>query len=327
MAERLPIVVPHPQESERALRQIGSILTGLGFYETVTFSFISPRNAEAFLRPGLETVAVDDDRRKAEPTLRPSVLPSLLSCRKSNQDARNEAPGGVRLFELAPAYAQSKGQSVESRKLAMIIDVPGVSPGKQPKHDQLQAAVRIARGAVESVVRAIAGPHIQVALEPAKPQAACYRPEGFASVTIGAHPVGELGVISDQTLRAYDIDIPVVACEIELDALTSLTASRARVTPLPAFPPIDRDLSIVIAEDVTWASVKQVIAKAAPERLTGAEFVGTYRGKPVPQGAKSLTLRLSFRDPTRTLVREEVDPEVETVVKALQNSVGATLRT
>jgi len=326
VGDRLPIVVPHPQESERALRQIGSVLTGLGFYETVTFSFISPKVAEPFVRPELATVAVDDDRRKAEPTLRPSVLPSLLACRKANQDARNQSVGGMRLFELAATYAQSGGRSEESRKLALLLDIPGVSPGKKPKHDQIQVAVRLMRGAVEAVVRNIGGPSVAVDVVPAQPSSRCWHTSGFAAMSIGGHEVGELGLVADSVLEHHDLDVPVVACEVELDALTSLRAARTRVQPLPAYPPIDRDLSIIVGEEVTWASVSKVIEGAAPERLAGVSFVGTYRGKPIPDGSKSVTVRLSFRDPERTLVHDEVDPEVEAVVKALSDTVRATLR-
>ncbi|MFG0313963.1 MAG: phenylalanine--tRNA ligase subunit beta, partial [Phycisphaerales bacterium] len=102
--ETLPVRAREPQTSERAMSTISRALTGLGFYETITFSFTSPKKGELFKRAGTDLVAVDDDRRKAEPTLRPSVLLGLLATRHANQSARTSTPGGIRLYEHAQCF-------------------------------------------------------------------------------------------------------------------------------------------------------------------------------------------------------------------------------
>lgn len=83
VSSRMTLKVKGPQVSESARRGVGSILTGLGFYEAVTFSFCSREDAERFMPHGLSRVEVDDERRKHEPAIRPSVVPGLL-----DQDAR-----------------------------------------------------------------------------------------------------------------------------------------------------------------------------------------------------------------------------------------------
>jgi phenylalanyl-tRNA synthetase beta chain len=129
--DRVTVQIKGLQESERAVRAMGSVLSGLGFFETVTFGFVTPRQAAAFLPTGLLPLAVDDVRRQADGTLRPSTIPSLLACRRKNQDGG--APGGVRLYETASTFAQTgAGALVERRTLALLADVPGVgkaSPG------------------------------------------------------------------------------------------------------------------------------------------------------------------------------------------------------
>src|SRR5690606_1367664 len=84
--EKVALRVAAPQTSERAKRELASTLTGMGFYEAITFTFVSQKAAEPFLQQGLTTLQVCDERRKAEPVVRPSLLPSLLACRKANQD-------------------------------------------------------------------------------------------------------------------------------------------------------------------------------------------------------------------------------------------------
>src|SRR5690606_33445586 len=88
----------HPAEweqRERAVARIGQVLTGQGFYETVTFSFVEKSQAELFCPKGVRLMKVDEERRKATPYLRPGAMPSLLSCRRANQDAKNERPEGI----------------------------------------------------------------------------------------------------------------------------------------------------------------------------------------------------------------------------------------
>ena len=78
---------------------------------------------------GAQALLIDDERRKSEPMLRPSLLPSLLLCRKANQDVGNR---GVRLFETAATWTRQAGQIAESRKLALLSDVGegGLSDGQ-----------------------------------------------------------------------------------------------------------------------------------------------------------------------------------------------------
>lgn len=323
--DRLNLIVPHPQESERAVREIGSILTGLGFYETVTFSFVGRKRAKEFLREGLKTVEVDDDRRKAEPTLRPSVLPSLLTCRKANQDGQVSVPGGIRLFEMSAVFAEdAQGQSSEHRALAMLIDVPGA--GKKRSFDDKQAGVRQMRGVVETIVRAMAGPNAKVDFEPGSAPIAAYDAQACAQVMLDGAALGWSGLISAAELGAADIEVPVVAAELDLDSLVSRFPTMNAIEALPAYPGIERDLSLVVDEQVTWSQVALLTQSAKLELCEGFAFVGAYRGKQVGPGKKSLTMRLKFRDSSRTLRHEEVDPQVQTLVAAAKDRLEATLR-
>ncbi|MBZ0171495.1 MAG: phenylalanine--tRNA ligase subunit beta, partial [Phycisphaerales bacterium] len=106
VAETMAVSIGPPQAERRARRELGRVLTGMGFDETVTFSFTSPKHAALFMPPGLEASAVDDARRADEPTLRPSGLLGLLGCRRANQAARSASPGMVRLYEVTSVFAQ-----------------------------------------------------------------------------------------------------------------------------------------------------------------------------------------------------------------------------
>jgi phenylalanyl-tRNA synthetase beta chain len=333
--EKMAIVAKPPQTSERARRELSSLLAGMGFFETVTFSFTSPKEAELFLPAGLATVAVDDDRRKEDPTLRPSAIAGLLACRRGNQHAQSAAPGDVRLFEISAVFAQAaQGTTpvtVENFNVALLADV--TIKGKSASVSELQLGVRTLRGAIESIVRAMAGtgpgsPELRI--EPSAPHASAFDPRAYAKITLAGEPLGYIGLIAPAAQTLYDLATPQVGAELNLAALTKHYPPVAAVAALPAFPGIERDLSLIVDERVTWEKVSAQIAMAKAtrpsDRLDAWHFVATYRGQQIGKGLKSMTVRLAFRDATRTLRHEEVDGPVAAIVADLQKAVGATLR-
>ncbi len=325
--DRMPIVAKHPQDSESAVRAIGTILGGLGFYETVTISFVSKQVAGPFLSPGLRLLAVDDERRGQEPYLRPSILPSLLACRRTNQNGQVEQPGGVRLWEISAVFAEEdkEGRSgIENRNLALLMDVPGT--GKKRSAEDRQKAVRMMRGSIEAVVRTLAGVETKVEIAPAKPCQSAFDPDAYADVLVDGQRLGAFGCITQKTQQAYDLEVPVIAAELNLDALVALFPPRALTHALPAFPAIERDLSFVVSEETAWAQLAGLVEKTKPELLEHLTFVGAYRGKQAGAGKKSVTMRLRFRAPDRTLRHEEVDPQVESLVILAKSDLGAELR-
>ncbi len=331
MHDRLGVRVHAPQRAERLQAEAALTLSALGFYETVTFSFTSPAKGALFLPDGLELVAVDDDRRKAEPTLRPSVVLGLLGSRKANADARAGVPGGVRLFETAATFAQHPGtrETVERRMLALLADV--TFEGRSARVEDAQHAVRVVRGAVDAVVRSCFGADAAVRVEPGAPAHAGFAPGAYARVLVSGPgfpeaELGRFGLVSDEARRLEDLDVPVVAAELWLDVLTAAPPARAGVRPLPQFPGIERDLSLIVPEPTPWAAVASLVESCRLERCVGAEMVGVYRGKQIGAGRKSVTVRVRFRDETRTMRHEEVDPQLERLAERAKAELGAEIR-
>jgi len=331
MLEKLPVAVKPPQPSQVAMREIGGVLTGMGFFEAVTFSFIRPEHATLFLCAGLARVDVDDDRRGEEPTLRPSLIPSLLQCRKKNADAQVHPDGGVRLYEVAAVFAQASDSHahVERRTLAMLLDVPVT--GKNATSAERQLGLRQMRGSIESLLRQLAGPAARITISPAAAPSAGYDPIAVAEVFVhhdGAQPrrIGFFGLTSNAALAAFGLEVPTVAAELDIESLLAIFPPRAAIAALPSFPCIERDLSPIVADAVAWDTIRATIEATNTPRLEGVEFVGTYRGKQIGPGKKSLTLRLRFRDDARTLRHEEVDPEVGGITTLLKRDFAAEFR-
>ncbi len=324
LQEAMRVTVRPPQQSEAGRRALSSLLTGMGFFEAVTFSFTSPREAALFVPQGLEIISVDDARRGEEPTLRPSVLTGLLTSRRKNQHAQVQPPGGVRMFEVADVFAQRDRSTVEHTNVGLIMDA--AVKGKAAAPAELQHAVRCLRGVIESIAAALGGASAALTIEPAVPHAPAFTPGAYAQVSMHGLPLGYMGLLSPAVQANYDLATPVVAAELKLATLLSAYPPRGSIAALPEFPGIERDISIVVDESVPWNKIQSVVHAGRQLPFEDVRFVGTFRGQQIGKGRKSVTLRLSFRDAVRTLRHEEVDGPVAGVVEALRAGVGAELR-
>lgn len=305
---KITINVRPEQPIIAARRRLRQVLTAHGYFEAVNPSMLAERLGRPFLPAGREALLVDDDRRKTEPMLRPSLLPSLLICRKTNQDVGN-AP--VRLFETAAVWSRTAEKSWETQRLGVLADAE--EPG---------AALRDLRGAIEELVSVLggeAGLSFQAA-EHANLASA-------ATVLLGGKAVGVMGLLAPTAQRLFDLQTAVVVAELDLEPLLALYPPRRKVRTLPRFPAVERDLSLIVREDVAWQQIQQLIERLKPALLEELRFIGVYRGKPIEGGHKSVSLRLVFRDPAATLRGEQVDRQVAQIVQEAATQLGAKLRT
>lgn len=313
--EKIDIVTRPPQDEIIARRRLNEALVAHGYHEAVTPSFLPGKHAEPFL-PTLGSgnvtglMGVSEDRRKTDPWLRPSVLPSLLTCRKLNQDRGN---AGVRLFENAAVWVRCDGQEFERNVVALLADA-----------DDPQFALRDIKGTLHEAVAALGGDAAlaRLAFTPREDP----RYSLAAAVTIDGNDHGHLGMASQDLLEHFGLQTPVVLAEVDRDPLSALYPPSTEIGALPRFPGIERDLSIIVDEAVAWQQIDDAIRGVAPALLEAVSFLGTYRGKPIARGRKSVSLRLLFRDPARTLRHDAVDPQVAAIVAALAEAVGAELR-
>lgn len=299
------------QPQVQAIRAAKDCLAGIGFLETVTPTLIAERAAAPFFGGGESALRIADDRAVAEPILRPSILPSLLQVACTNRDRGQTS---IRLFEIACAFWLGAEHHEERRVLSILL-----CGSEEPQH-----LLRELRGAVDTVVRTITGVHqTDVALatgELAEWSLPAFAPAG--AIRLHGKSIGCIGLLKASVATTAGIDGAVAAAEMDWNALAAAFPPTPSVGALVNSPSIARDLSVVVADAVPWAAIEQVIRAADLPHLESLSFVGTWRGKKLGQGRKSTTLRLTFRDATRTLRKEEVDPHIARLLDALRNEVG-----
>jgi len=306
-----------PQPDPRALRdrRLRQLLTACGLSEAMTFAFIEAEAAAPFATAAADgLVPVANPLSEKFAVLRPSLLPGLIDAAAHNRRRQHH---DVRLFETGVRFAAHG----ESRAAAGVWAGAGTpahwSGGARP------ADFFDVKGVVETLAHAFG---VDVACEPA--EIPYLVPGTSASIRSNA-AMGVVGQIlpSIAEARGFPANEALWAFELDADALgTGHDGDDLRAESLPRFPSIVRDLSILVDAGLPAASVRGTIRSAAPATLVHAIEFDRYKGKGVPEDRVSLSLRLTFRSPDRTLTDAEVDAAMDRVVSALADAHAAVRR-
>jgi len=300
-------VVPADPRNKFA-ESIRTYLNACGYYETINVGFVNDSVACLFLEAGAKGhLSVKDEMRKGSNLLRRTLIGSLLGVLKTNVNAKNLP---CRIYEIADTFipVEQDGElPIQKTKLALVCD----------------SDFRDLRGVVEGLVNSISR-DAQVDFAPTD----LIWAQTGAEILLNSQPIGTAGVVSQAVSDKLDFkDMSPCAVELDFETLMSLVGGAIRVKPIPRFPAIQRDLSIVVDEEIRWTDIIKAVEGKACAELEDVRFVGIYRGKGIPAGRKSVTLTLRFRDEDGTLTHEVVDGFEGDIVRSLTESTKAELRT
>ncbi|MDG3005706.1 phenylalanine--tRNA ligase subunit beta [Paludisphaera mucosa] len=304
----IPVTSAPRGRRERVESAIRDTLTALGLDEAVTFSLVEDALAAPVTAAGadLAPLRVSHSSRRRENALRRSLIPSLLAVRR-----HNEAHGvaDARVFEIADVYlpGEAGGLPEEPPRLAIVagLDFRGL------------------KGVVETLLRRLL---IAEPLE-AKPVSSPLFAEGRAAeLSVGEARLGWIGEVDAARIQEFDLRTACAAAELELGVLLDKARTVAQHKPLPTFPAVVRDLSLVLDRNVSWAELAGVVREAAGGSFREADYLDTFRGGNLGDDKQSVHFGLTFRRDDRTLTGEEVELAVKDVVDACARKLGATLR-
>jgi phenylalanyl-tRNA synthetase beta chain len=293
---------------ERVEDEIRHALTACGFDEAVTFSLVSDELAAPLLPgPAEPPLRVEHSSRRRENALRQSLVPSLLAARRHNEAHGN---ADADLFEIANVYRPHAGRPLpdEPTHLALVAG-----------RDYLGL-----KGVVEALLGRL---HADGDLEAHPISVSTFAPGRAAELLLGGTHLGFLGEVDRGWLDAMELRGACAAAELELDVLLARADLVPRHHPLPLFPAVLRDLSLVVPRTLAWSDLATTVRHAAGRLLEMVSFLGTFEGGNIPEGKQSLHFGLRFRHPERTLTGDEVDRAVVAIIDACATRFEATLRT
>jgi phenylalanyl-tRNA synthetase beta chain len=296
-------------------RHLRTVLTAAGFSEAVTFGFIAEPAAAPFAGDG-DLVAIANPLSENYSVLRPSALPGLIDAVSHN---RRREQRDVRLFEIGNRFSRSAG---ERRAVAMAWT--GMAGGDHWSGGTRQVDFFDIKSVAERVcetalVESRTEPHSEKWLVPGQ----------SAAVMANGTRVGSIGRLAPAVAESHGLPSSeaVYVAELDLDALDETAGSRdVRVEPLPRYPSVTRDISILVDDTLPAADIRATIRSAAPDTLVRVREFDRYHGKGIPDNKVSLALRLTFRSSDRTLTDAEVQSAMDAVLAALKTTHNAVQR-
>ncbi len=304
-----------------ALRQHArSIMIGMGFNEIQTYSFISPKSVE---KMGLSEDSWERDFLKllnplGEETsvMRTILTPNMLETLARNQNRGNAS---VRAFEIGntftPNFFDPKGLPIE--ELSMSIGMYGEGED-----------FFTLKGAVETFLGAIGIKDVKFVAES---EYEPYHPGRCARIIIKDtngedEELGIMGELHPDVAANFELEGRVYACELMFGKFLGKSDMEKHYSPLPKFPSSERDIALVVDEDVPAGQLQDCITSNGGDILEEVKMFDVYRGPQVGFGKKSLAFNLKYRSKDKTLTDEEVQAVHSVVLEQLKDKFNATLR-
>jgi len=295
-----PVPAFGPQQpSYEFMRKIKIWAQGLGFLESVNYSFVGAADLKRLGLLDNSVVPVQNPLSADQDSLRPALAPGLLQTLAVNL---NQGQHDLRLFEVARTFEhspESETTALERTALGLILHGRR-NPDTWPWERQIVDYHDI-KGVIEHLL-------VTLGLQGARFAGEDEHPFLFPAVVIeiAGEVCGHAGQLKSELAGEYRARTPVWLAELHLDTLCTLSSRQAiAYTPWPKFPPVHRDMTLIGTADVAFDSVTGVIESADVPVLESCTLMDIYQ----PQGARerSLTLRMTYRHPSKTLTDKEVD--------------------
>ena len=299
-------------ERDRLVRRV---LQAAGCSEALTFSFIDAALAAHFADESA-IVPIGNPLSAQFSVLRPSLLPGLLVSVAHN---RHRERADVQLFELGARMTRAG----EARYMAVALT--GASGDHHWSGGRRPIDFFDVKGIVEAIADAL---RTDVTFDATSVPAYLVRGRA-ATVSAGGRVAGHIGMLMSAPVSASGLaaNETVYVAELNLDLLDETRSAAALVVkPLPRYPSIARDISIVVDDTLPAATVRGTIRSVASDTLVSIREFDRYQGKGVPDGRVSLSLRLTFRSAERTLTDAEVEAAMKKILDALKSAHDAVQR-
>jgi len=285
-------------------------LAAAGFTEMVNYSFVSDAVLSKAGFAAADCVRIANPLSADFEYMRPSLLPGVLAAIEDNQGLFPEND----VFEVSNIYIKNSGADLPDERATVLLASYG--PGDD---DRL---FRRVKGVFESLVGDLGR---SVDMSRNESSGHLWHPGRTVDLYLGDTAIGTLGELHPLVLERFGIDGRVCAAEFDLAVLMQAAEQAGGYEPIPQFPPVRRDLAVVVDEAVEYAKAEAAI-EAASELLHEVELFDVYRDARLGDGKKSFAFHLSFLNPERTLTAEEIDEEMQKILAAMKKEVGAEMR-
>jgi phenylalanyl-tRNA synthetase beta chain len=330
--------LPH-HEAETRLRER---LVGLGYREIVTIPHVAEERDALFRPAGVSPARLANPLSEEAGVLKSTGIVTMAAALEWNL---NHGQRNARLFEIGRHYRLEGNQSIETSVLTIGATGEAREKGLYDSGREfsfadlkgdLDAVGELAGGLCWSAASSREGaPATPTWLHAARRAQVCLDPaptggqDAFFDAQGGAAFLGDAGELARRVADRLKLRQPIFLAELALErlyaAVEALRNSR-RYQPLPRFPAVERDFSLLLADGITFAQISESIRSVGIPEIASIEAVDLFRGKNVPAGKYSLLVRVTFQSREATLMDAQVNHFAGKIISILEHRHGAQLR-
>ncbi len=328
---RIPITLPAGRVSpekktrmEKASRRAKNVMVSFGFWEVITYSFMSPQAVKDLGIPAddrrAKTLAIQNPLGEDQSVMRTSLLPGLLQTARTNTHRQNL---DLKLFELGRVFfpGREDGLPDEVETLAGLLS--GLREEESWARPKAECDFFDLKGALEGLFDGMGIDGVHFLPDSGIP---FLQPGKSCRVEAAGESLGTMGELHPRLSELYDLKQKAFVFELDFLKLSEKATDRRVFNPLPRYPAVTRDLALVVDEEIAAGDLLSSMWKANEGLIKDIRIFDLYQGSPVPPGKKSVAFRLIYQREDRTLTDQEVNAFHEKAVQLLSREYGGTLR-
>ncbi len=322
---KIPAEKRKPLKSLEIRNRIKHQMTGFGFSEVINYSFVNPNACD------LLALKADDFRRKMVTILNPlteeqavmrtSLIPGLLGTMHYNNTQQEK---NLKLFEIGKIFI-SLGRDQLPEEIEMLASLwTGARLFPSWHSQETPCDFFDIKGVAEGLLQKL---NLGGCEFTSLPEASCaYTKPGYtAQIIIAKTPIGLVGEVHPRVLQNFDLVQTAYILELNLNRLISCLPETVQSQPIPRFPATTRDITIIVDQDIESQRIVKSIESANEELIERLHLFDIYEGAPIAGGKRSISFRIIYRSPHKTLEDEEINRLNKTITDRLVEKYNATL--
>ncbi len=323
----LPPTPNHPQKEDKSLlleKKSKDNLTQQGYNEIITYSFISPAELKCLNLPAqdhrMKMLKILNPLSEDQSTMRTTLIPGLLTTMRKNIHQKNL---DLKLFEIGQVFlVQEKDELPQERKMLAAL-ATGLYQEESWNIEKRDVDFYDLKGCLENLLEELHVTNYSFSLCQDIPFLHTYK---ALSIIVNREKVGIMGETHPQLLENFQLPQKAYIFELSLSPLLPHFSEYGGFHHLPKYPPVYRDIALVIDEKTSAQNVYNIIYKFKNKFIEEIRIFDYYKGKSIPEGKKSLAYRLKYQAYDHTLTDIEVNALHEELAKTLYQQLGAEIR-
>ncbi|MBW1678879.1 MAG: hypothetical protein JRJ08_01850, partial [Deltaproteobacteria bacterium] len=330
--DQIPVTLPDMEVSEEEgilsfnqESKVCSLLADSGFFEVITYSFIASENIEALhvpeVHPFRRYLSISNPLSRDQSVMRTTLIPGLLTTVSANHNQKNM---NLKIFELGKVFQQEEKNPLPNEKLMLGGLICGLRTEEAWNYPPEKTDFYDLKGVLENLFQALFIKEINFQTDNSIP----YFHTGISSRILSEDRfLGTIGEVNPHVLDNFGISKKIFIFEIDFgEILNYCKKKQKRAKPLPKFPPVYRDIALVVDLDTQNRVIEEIIGSSKVRYLEEIKVFDVYQGDPIPAGKKGLAYRMRFQAPDRSLTDEEVNILYKKALSHLTNKLEVKFR-